>query len=858
MVPPQDLLFNFPGGSMKTLIHDVRYGWRQLRKTPAFTITAVLTLALGIGANTAVYTLVHEVLLKSLPVENPGGLYRLGDAYNCCIEGDMMENWTMFSFPAYEYLRDHTPEFTAMAASQTGRPDLSVRRQGAQEAQSFNGELVTGNYFSTLGVRAAAGRLISPQDDQIGAPAVAVISYKAWQEKYGGDPSLVGSSLSINGIPSTLIGVAGPGFYGDRRESDPPDFWMQLSLEPVLNRENSIIRSPSTSWLYVFGRLKPGSRPEQVSAHVTSEMQTFIEEQAHYIPTPKPEDIKKQQVKVASAAGGVNAMEDEYRKGLYILLGAAGVILLIACANVANLLLARGAATRFRTSLQLAVGAPRVRIIRGKLTESLLLSLLGGAAGLLLAYYASKAIVLLAFRGADFVPISASPSLPVLAFTFAVALLTGIIFGIAPAWVASRADPADALRGAVRSTRDSAGTGQKSLVVVQAALSLALLTVAGLLTKSLSNLQNQQFGFERQGRLLVQINPATAGYTQERLLGLYQTLEDRFQHMPGVISESLALYTAQQGNNWGEGIHILGKPDIPHSGSSWDRVSTHYFETIGTPIVRGRGFTERDTATSQRVTVVSEAFVQKFFPNTSPIGQHFGKGDVSHAGDYEIVGVSKDAKYGNASGQPRVMFFIPLVQTMHYSEKMDEVVETASMYMDTIALHVTGNPRNFESQVRRTLAEIDPNLTPLTMRTFDDLIQIRTNNNTLIARLSAIFGLLALLLASIGLYGLTAYQVTQRTGEIGIRMALGANRVNIIKLVLRGAFLLVAIGLAAGAVLALVGGKVLASQLFGVTAFEPLILTAAVLALGFCALLASVLPARRAAGVDPMRALRTE
>ena len=685
-----------------------------------------------------------------------------------------------------------------------------------------------------------------------------MISYKAWKEKYGSDPTLVGSSMTINGVPMTLIGVAGPGFYGDRRESNPPDFWMQLALEPVLSRENSIMRSPSTSWLYVFGRLRAGTDPKQVSAHVTAEMQTFIETQAHYTPAPKPEDIKKQKVKVAPAAGGVNAMEDEYRRGLYILLAAAGVILLIACANVANLLLARGAATRFRTSLQLAVGASRGRIIRSKLTESILLSLMGGLAGLLLALYASKGMVLLAFRGADFVPISTAPSLPVLGFTFAVALVTGMIFGVAPAWAASRSDPADALRGSTRSTRGNAGKGQKALVVVQAALSLALLSMAGLLAKSLGNLQNQQFGFERQGRLLIQINPATAGYTQERLLGLYQVVEDRFGHLPGVINESLALYTAQQGNNWGEGIHILGQPDKPNMGSSWDRVSAHYFETIGTPIVKGRGFTERDTATSQRIAVVSESFVKKFFPDKEPLGQHFGKGDSSHAGDYEIVGVAKDAKYGDPSGRPRVLFFVPLLQNMHYGEKMDEVVETASMYMGTIALHVAGDPRAFESQARRTLKEIDPNLTPLTIRTFDDLIQMRTSNSTLSSRLVAIFGLLALVLASIGLYGLTAYQVTQRTGEIGIRMALGADRLSIVKMVLRGAFMLVTAGLVIGAVLALAGGKLLASQLFGVTAFEPLILMAAIAALAVCALLASILPARRAAGVDPMRALRTE
>ena len=685
-----------------------------------------------------------------------------------------------------------------------------------------------------------------------------MISYRAWQEKYGLDPSLVGSSVTINGIPMTLAGVAAPGFYGDRRESDPPDFWMPLSLEPALARENSMLRVPGVGWLYIIGRLRPGTTLEKVSAHVTAELQQFLGTPGNFHPQPKPEELKKQVVRVTSGAGGVNAMEDEYRRGLYLLLAASGVILLIACANVANLLLARGAATRFRTSLQLAIGASRGRIIRARLTESLMLSIFGGIAGLLLAYYASRAMVLLAFRGAHFVPVSASPSLPVLGFTFAVALLTGVVFGVAPAWVASHSDPADALRSASRSTRDAAGRGQKSLVVVQAALSLALLTVAGLLTQSLRNLQGQQFGFERQGRLIVQISPETAGYTQERLTGLYQQLEEQFSRVPGVISTSLSLFTAQQGNNWGEGIHILGHPATENSGSSWDRVSTHYFESIGTPIIRGRGFNDRDTATSQHVAVVSEAFAAKFFPNANPIGQHFGKGEADHAGDYEIVGVSKDTKYGDASRKARVMFFVPLVQTINYSQNMDEHVELASMYMGTLVLHVAADPRSFEREVRRTLASVNSNLAPLSIRTFDDLIQMRTNQNILISRLSAIFGLLALLLASIGLYGLTAYQVTQRTSEIGIRMALGADRGSILKLVLRGAFLLVTVGLVLGAGLSMLSGKMLASQLFGVGSFEPVILVGAILALGLCALLASILPARRAAGIDPMRALRTE
>jgi len=843
---------------LNNLIRDITYALRQLRKSPAFTLTAVVTLALGIGANTAVFTLVHEVLLKSLPVRNASQLYRLGDKYNCCVEGDLQEDWTMFSYPMYEYFRDHTPEYEQLAASQTNRPDLSVRRPGAGPAESFSGELVSGNFFSTLGVNAAAGRLISPEDDRTGAPAVAVISYRAWQEKYGADPSLIGSSLSINSIPMTLVGVASPGFYGDRREGDPPDFWMPLSMEPTLFRENSILRVPGVGWLYIIGKLKPGNNVAQVSAHATAQLQQFLGTPGNFKPAPKPDELKKQVIRVTTGAGGVNAMEDEAQRALAILLGAAGVILLIACANVANLLLARAAATRFRTALQLAIGASRGRILRARLTECVVLSILGGLAGLLLAYYASRAMVAMAFQGSHYVPISAAPSLPVLGFTFAVALLTGIIFGLAPAWIASRSDPAEALRGNARSTRDAASIGQKSLVVVQAALSLALLTVAGLLTQSLRNLQGQGFGFERQGRLIVQINPAAAGYTQERLLGLYQQLEDRFKNMPGVLHESLALYTAQQGNNWGEGIHILGREPKPNDGSSWDRVSAHYFEAIGNPIVKGRGFTEQDTATSQHVAVVSESFAERYFPNDDPLGKHFGKGEADSAGDYEIVGVARNAKYGDAAGKPRIIFFVPLVQTIQYHDTMQTHVETSSMYMGTIVLHVSGDPRSYEERVRQTLASVGPDLAPLSFNTFDELIEQRTSDKVLTSRLSAVFGILALLLASIGLYGLTAYQVAQRTGEIGIRMALGADRVNIVKMVLRGAFLLVAAGLVIGAGLSIVSGRMLASQLFGVGKFDPVILALAVMALGLCALLASILPARRAARVDPIKALRTE
>ena len=843
---------------LKPFLQDIRYAWRQLRKSPGFTATAVLTLALGIGANTAIFTLVNEILLKSLPVANASGLYRVGDEVDCCVEGGFQDDWTIFSYPLYEHLQANTPEFETLAASQTNRPNLSVRREGTKTADSFSGELVSGNFFSTLGVGPFTGRVISPGDDKTGAPPVAVMSFRAWQNKYGLDRSVIGSSYTINGIAMTVIGIAPPGFFGDRRESDPPDFWMPIALEPALRRENTMLRAPSTNWLYLIGRLKPGTRIDQVSAHMTAELQQFLrvpEHQNHYA---KMEDIPKQFIRVSAGSSGVNAMQDQAKQGLYFLLIVSGAILLIACANVANLLLARSSAFKQRTSLMLAMGASRGRIIRSRLTESVMLAVMGGAAGLILAYYACRGMILIAFRGAEYVPVSSAPSLPVLAFTFGVALLTGIVFGVAPAWIASKSDPAEALRGATRSTHDTSALPQKSLVVVQAALSLALLTVAGLVTQSLRNLQGQDFGFAREGRLLVMINPNSAGYTAERLTGLYQQLEDRFQHAPGVLSESLSLYTAQQGNNWGEGVWIPGRQRMNDNNSSWLRASTHYFETIGTPLVRGRTFRESDTATSQHVVVVNEAFAKKFFPNGTALGEHFGKSGGTHASDYEIVGVVKDTKYQDPSRPVRPLFVVPLAQTIQYEDPNDQRVEASSLYMSTLELHLAGDPDQFQAPVRKILAEIDPNLVPLSLRTFDEQIQLRTTQNVLVSRLSGAFGLIALALASVGLYGLTTYQVNRRTSEIGVRMALGANRTSILKLVLRGAFLQVLIGLGIGIPLAFGGKALLAAQLYGLGKFEPGIMLVSIFVLMLCALIASLVPASRAAATNPIQALRTE
>jgi predicted permease len=845
-----------PGDTMPTLVRDIRYALRQLRRSPGFTATALITLAIGIGANTAIFTLVHAVLLKSLPVAHAGQLYKLGDEYNCCTQESLQGNWSMFSYPFYREIRDQTTAFEEVAAMQTLRPDLGVRRGGGTGvAEAFTGEFVSGNYFTTLGVQAFAGRVIGPADDRKGAGAVAVASYAAWQ-RYAFESSVIGQPLTINGVSVTLVGVTPPAFFGDRLESHPPDFWMPLSLEPIFTREGSLLEEAAAGWLYIIGRLRPDAKPAQVQAQLTTSLQHYLRVPGHVNRNDDRRKIDAQMIRLAPGGGGINAMKDEYQQGLYLLLAVSAAVLLIACANLANLLLARGAAQRVRTAVELAMGASRRQILRRHLTESVVLSLAGGAAGLMTAMYASAAIVLIAFRGAPHVPIATTPSVAILLFTFTVSLLTGVLFGAGPAWLASRSDPVDALRGSSRLVTDTT-LPQRSLVVLQAAVSLALVTVAGLLTQSLRNLDSQPFGFEPTGRLIVRIDPQSAGYTQTSLTGLYRRIDDRLSRVPGVISESLSTYTAQEGNNiWGGRIFIEG--GTGPWPSLWDRVSARYFETIGTPILRGRAIDEHDTSDSQHVALVNETFAQLYLPNQDPIGRHFGKYEPGHAGDYEIVGVVKDAKYMDASRLVRPMFFLPLPQTITYSGEIPNKIEESSRYMGSIELHVHGDPDAIAPAVREALADVDPNLPPTSMKSFSELIRMTTSERALIARLSDAFGAIALLLAAVGLYGVTAYRVAQRTNEIGLRMALGASRSHIAAVVIRGAFSQIGIGLLVGIPLALFAARALRHQLFGVSPFNLPALALAAAVVGGCALLAVVVPARRATAIAPMEALRAE
>jgi len=857
---------------MTQLIQDIRYSFRQLRKSPGFTVTAIVTLALGIGANTAIFTLVQGILLRSLPVTDPARLYRIGNNDDCCVEGGFpghagdtsdpdFGDFTIFSTDLYDYLRNAAPEFEQLAAMQAGQGVWTVRR-GSATAKPLRGEYVSGNYFSTLGLGSYMGRALNDGDDTPASAPAIVLSYSAWQSEYAADPSIVGSTLFIQAKPFTVVGIAPAGFFGDRVQDTPPDFWMAIHQQIYVQGDTAILHHPESHWLYLIGRVRPGAAIGALQAKLNVSLRQWLNSRPLLTANGGAAIIPKMHVVLSPGGGGIQNMQQQTGKGLKMLMILSSVVLLIACANIANLLLARSTGRRADISLRMALGAQRSRITRQILTESILLSCIGGLAGLLVAYFGSHAILALAFPDARNMPINASPSLPVLGFAFLVSLLTGVLFGTAPAWMSAQAQPADALRGANRSTRDRSSLPQKALVVFQAALSLVLLAGAILMTKTLINLEHQNFGIATSNRYVLHFDPAGAGYTIDRVPGLYRQIEDRFAALPGVSNVGLALYSPLEGDNWGECVIQQGHPAPrpgDNCGSTWDRASTHFLDSIGVPVVRGRGFTAQDTNAAPQVAIVNQEFAKHFFPNQDPIGQHFGIDDVKYSGSFEIVGVFADFKMNNPRSATRSVFLRPLAQQFAgYKEAEMVSGETQSMFINSIVLGFNAPQPNADALIRQTLAGVDPNLTVEDLRTLDAQVSGNFDQERLVAQLSTLFGILSLILASVGLYGVMSYFVARRTSEIGIRMALGATRSSVVSMIMRGALAQVLIGLAIGIPATLYAGYLMKSLLYGVGSYDPWALAGAPLALLVCAAAAGFIPARRAASIDPMKALRTD
>jgi putative ABC transport system permease protein len=852
------------------MLSDLRQALRQLLKTPGFTFTALVTLALGIGATTAIFTLVQQVMLKSLPVVNPQELYRIGDKIHCCNWGGYTQDgeFSLFSWELYKHFRDNTPAFEQLAALQGGNAPLGVRRAGtSQQAETRNGEYVSGNFFETVGVGAWIGRVLTPSDDHEGAAPVVVMSYHVWKEKYGGDPSVVGAVYQVNGHPFTVVGVAAPGFYGARLAGwAMPDFWLPLTAEVLLDGATQRLKSPDQHFLDIIGRVKPGTNSKTLEAQLRGELHDW---QASHLADMGPQEKEiwqKQTLHLTPGGAGVNDMRDQYADGLKLLLAAAGCVLLVACANIANLLLARGLKNRQQMSVRLALGSGRRRLVQMALVESVTLGVLGGLAGIGVAFAGTSMILHMAFQAStadNYVPVQATPSWPVLLFTLGISVLTGVVFGIAPAWITSHAQPVEALRGARSSTGSRTRWLQKTLVIAQAAMSLVLLSAAAMLGQSLRNLQHQNFGFETQGRYLASINPMLGGYKREQLEPLFRRIQERLSAIPGVRSVSSALYAPMSGDSWNTGVRVEGKPEPPakeDSSASWTRVTPGFFDTIGNRMVMGRPITEEDSATTRNVAVINEAFAKRFFKGENPIGRHFGPDQTKYSGMFEVVGVDSDMRYltYGMKDPDRPMFFLAQAQSTHFDKPSENAGELWSHYLYNIVLWAPGNPPGLDAQVRKALGEIDPNLVLYSVDSYAHVLGADFAQQNMIATLTLLFGALGLVLAAVGLYGVTAYTVEQRTNEIGVRMALGADRKNVVSMILRGAFWQVGVGLALGIPAAVGAGWAITTQLFGVKFWDPAMLFTAAVLLALAALAAALIPARRAASLDPMQALRTE
>jgi predicted permease len=707
----------------------------------------------------------------------------------------------------------------------------------------------------------ALGRPIQPSDDTEGAPPVAVISYRMWQRRLGLDPHILGTNFTMNGVVVTVVGVTAPEYKGEIVQSDPPELWLALNQEAKFTGADAAhTHHLDTHWLDVVGRIAPDASLDQITAQLNVELRQWLSSRDTLDAAARAQ-IDRQKTQLSSARTGVNDVAEGYGRGLKMLMAAAGFVLLIVCANVANLLLVRATAERQQQAVRIALGATRGQLVRQAMISSILLALVGGAGAVAIAYAVAHSVLRLAFRGSEYVPIEVNPSLPVLGFAVLAALVTAILCAAIPAWISTKTDPASAIRGTSRTMKDSSSAPQRVLVITQAALSVVLLCAAGLLLRSLNNLRTQDFGFHTEDRYIVGIDPFLAGYKPEQTDDLYRKLHERLMRIPGTKKVAFALYTPLSHDNWNGGIFIPGQPD-PKPDSNWYsatyiRITPEYFDAIGAKLRTGRFFSDGDDNHGRKVAIVNQVFADRYFHGKA-IGQHFGV-ERELESQFEIVGIVENTKHQDPNVPPPPMYYLPFAQATAVAKPQDKVFEPLGHYAGQVVMDTASTtPAALEEATRHAFADVNPLLTPQYFRTFSAQVATNFNQDELLARLTSLFGLVALILASIGLYGVTAYSVERRTGEIGVRMALGADRASILRDVLKRALTHCVLGLAIGVPLAYAAGRLMAQHLYGVGAFDASVAIVTLFMLSIAAAVAALVPARRAASIEPMVALRME
>ncbi len=823
--------------SWEALVNDLRYALRVLGKNPGYALTAILSLALGIGANTAIFSLIDSIMLKSLPVQNPAELVSIGDpaAIGSVHEGDA-RNVEIFSYPFYKLFREQNGVFKSVYA--TGRSER-LNLEGSSERPLAR--FVSDNYFSVLGVSPLLGRTFTSA-----AEPVVVISHAYWQRHFQQAPDVIGRKLRINGASFTVIGVTPREFFGDI-VGYQTDIWLPIEAQPLANPGRNYLNDPKTQWLLLMGRLAPGVSPAQASTVTNTIGLGILKEQVHSDSPPGKNDfLDRERIPVQPAAGGFSRIRRNFSKPLFMLMALVGLVLLICCTNVANLQLARAASRAREIGLRLAIGASRPRLLRQLMTESLALSAAGGVAGLFIASWVGHLLLGLVARD-NRLPLDFRLSGTTLLFTVALSVTASLFFGLAPALLATKASVASNLKES-KSGRSHSGAQrfEKGLVVFQIVLSWVLLFGSGLFIRTLQNLENSDIGYRRDQLIVVELDPVASGYQGDKLIQLGRRLLDKLEGVPGIERATISENGLFSGTESTSGLMVEGF--TPHSDSDKeahsDRVGPGYFETIGTPILKGRGIESRDMEAAP-VAVINESMARLYFPNVNPLGRHISVDDGKAW--MTIVGVVGDAKQ-NSLREPAARRF--------YSQFMlSERDPIGSMRLE---FRARGSKSQAEALIRRQIGSVDPNLQIQSISAAQSLIDDDLIQERLIAKLSGSFSLLALVLASIGLYGVMSYLTQRRTTEMGIRMALGASRSNVVGMVLKETMLVTAAGLVIGAVVAAFLGKLIEGTLYGVAAFDPLTAGVASVTILAAALLAGWLPARRASHIDPMAALRTE